>query len=39
MDALTRDRLRQWAEEYHNERFITGDPVQFPHRYRRKQDI
>lgn len=32
-------QLRQWATQYHVREFIQGDPVQFPHRYTRKQDI
>lgn len=32
-------RLRQWAEQYHRADFIGSDPVQFPHRYQRKEDI
>lgn len=31
--------LRQWAADYHTARFIADDPVQFPHRYTRKEDI
>lgn len=31
--------LRQWAEQYHRADFIGADPVQFPHRYQRKEDI
>ncbi len=31
--------LRQYAIQYHNEDFIKSDPVQFPHRYSKKQDI
>lgn len=31
--------LRRWAEMYHTEEFIVNDPVQFPHRFTRKQDI
>lgn len=32
-------QLLAWAKEYHCVAFIQGDPVQFPHRYARKQDI
>ncbi len=28
-----------WAEAYHNEKFISSDPVSFPHRFSRQQDI
>ena len=31
--------LRQWAADYHNSSFIADDPVQFPHRYTRKEDV
>lgn len=31
--------LRQWAADYHATHFIASDPVQFPHRYSRKEDI
>ena len=31
--------LRQWAADYHNSSFIADDPVQFPHRYIRKEDV
>lgn len=37
-EAVVR-QLRAWAEEYHRASFIPGDPVSFPHRYFRKQDI
>lgn len=39
MDKQTADKLRLWATEYNTEAFIKDDPVQFPHRYERKQDI
>lgn len=32
-------QLRDWAKEYHNKAFIQDDPVQFPHRYVRQEDI
>lgn len=34
-----KQQLLEWAETYHNAGFIPQDPVQFPHRYVRKQDI
>lgn len=34
-----RNRLLMCAEVYHRAEFIASDPVQFPHRYRLKQDI
>lgn len=39
MTEETKDKLRQWAQRYHSRSFIATDPVQFPHRYSRKQDI
>ncbi len=39
MEEETKNNLRHWAQLYHNKRFITTDPVQFPHRYTGKQDI
>ena len=32
-------QLWEWAAAYHCAGFIQNDPVQFPHRYERKQDI
>ena len=32
-------QLLEWADTYHCTDFIENDPVQFPHRYTRKQDI
>ena len=34
-----REKLLLWADTYHCADFIEHDPVQFPHRYVRKQDI
>lgn len=31
--------LRLWAAEYNTRDFIKDDPIQFPHRFERKQDI
>ena len=39
MTEEIRLKLLEWAREYHCAAFIHGDPVQFPHRYMRKQDI
>lgn len=39
---MTKDikkKLQEWAKTYHCADFIQNDPVQFPHRYRQKQDI
>ena len=32
-------QLWEWAATYHCAGFIQNDPIQFPHRYERKQDI
>jgi len=37
--ASVTDFLRKYAFRYHNSAFISSDPVQFPHRYHRKEDI
>lgn len=34
-----KDKLREWARTYHHSAFIASDPVRFPHRYSRKEDI
>lgn len=39
MENTVKEQLRVWAQQYHKKDFIEGDPVQFPHRYVRKQDI
>lgn len=39
MDKDIKKKLQEWAATYHCADFIQNDPVQFPHRYRRKQDI
>lgn len=39
MNEHTKKQLRQWAKEYNVKAFIKDDPVQFPHRYTRKQDV
>ena len=39
MTDEVRKRLLKWAEEYETEEFIDSDPVQFPHRYCRQEDI
>ena len=39
MTEEIRLRLLEWARENHCAAFIQSDPVQFPHRYMRKQDI
>ncbi|WP_300727192.1 TIGR02757 family protein [uncultured Bacteroides sp.] len=39
MKKTLKEQLQRWAEEYHKAAFIKNDPVQFPHRYSRKEDI
>lgn len=39
MTEETKWQLLEWAKEYHCVDFISGDPVQFPHRYTLQQDI
>lgn len=39
MEQNVRQQLLEWASQYHNSDFIADDPVQFPHRYSRKEDI
>ncbi|RHJ94090.1 TIGR02757 family protein [Parabacteroides bouchesdurhonensis] len=39
MDEQTRRQLCRWAEQYNTKSFIKDDPVQFPHRYKMKQDV
>jgi hypothetical protein len=39
MTPATRNLLVEWAGKYESETFIPNDPVQFPHRFSRKQDI
>ncbi len=39
MTEEIKNKLLESAETYHCAHFITNDPVQFPHRYRVKQDI
>ena len=39
MTEELREQLERWAEQYETEDFIKDDPVQFPHRYNRQEDI
>ena len=39
MDQKTITLLREWAKTYNTKSFIKDDPVQFPHRFSKKQDI
>lgn len=39
MTEETKLRLLAWAKQFHCIDFIQGDPIQFPHRYTKKQDI
>lgn len=39
MKTVIKKQLIEWADTYESESFITGDPIQFPHRFDRSQDI
>lgn len=39
MNPEIKKRLIEWADYYESESFITGDPIQFPHRFDQLQDI
>lgn len=39
MEYEIKKNLKEWAEIYNVKSFIKDDPIQFPHRYSRKQDI
>ena len=39
MDGRLKERLDEWVGTYHCRSFVAGDPVQFPHRYTRREDI
>ena len=39
MNETLKNQLRQWADVYQTADFIPHDPVQFPHRYSKRQDI
>lgn len=39
MTEEVKSKLVAWAAEFHNSNFIPADPVQFPHRFEKKQDI
>ena len=39
MDDRVKNRLMEWARQYHHAAFVVSDPVQFPHRYVRREDI
>ncbi len=39
MDIELRDKIIEWAKSYNTKEFIPNDPVQFPHRFEKKQDI
>lgn len=39
MDGRLKERLDEWVGTYHCWSFVAGDPVQFPHRYTRREDI
>lgn len=39
MDEKTKEKLRKLAKKYNEISFIKDDPIQFPHRFVKKQDI
>ena len=39
MESTLKRRLQECAAQYNTTEFIKGDPCQFPHRFKRKQDI
>ena len=39
MTEEVKSKLVAWAAEFHNSNFIPADPVLFPHRFEKKQDI
>ena len=39
MTEETKQQLRLWANTFHSPDFIADDPVRFPHRFHRKQDV
>ncbi|MCC8142675.1 MAG: TIGR02757 family protein [Tannerellaceae bacterium] len=39
LNEETKQLLRLWAETYNTKAFIETDPIQFPHRFTRKEDI
>lgn len=39
MEQTIREQLKEWAAMYNTLSFIPDDPVRFPHRFSRKQDI
>ena len=38
-ETMIAEKLRHWAACYNCKSFIPDDPVQFPHRYEKRQDI
>ncbi len=39
MEQVIANKLREWADTYNNPAFIKDDPVSFPHRFEKKEDI
>lgn len=39
VNEATRAKLIRWAEKYNCKEFIANDPISFPHRFTKKQDI
>ena len=39
MNETVKKQLQKWAKQYNTKSFIADDPVQFPHRFHKKQDV
>ncbi|MCD8284212.1 MAG: TIGR02757 family protein [Opitutae bacterium] len=39
MNEMQKKKLAEWAQKFHTKEFVAGDPVSFPHRYSRRDDI
>ena len=39
MDSTLKKQLQEWAKEYNQPKYFQEDPCQFPHRFKKKQDI
>lgn len=39
MDSILKTKLQNWAAQYNQPDFIKNDPILFPHRFKKKQDI
>lgn len=39
MDSTLKKQLQEWAKEYNQPKYFQEDPCQFPHRFKKEQDI